>query len=182
MVRCLCNSRAYQRSSRPAGGNETDATWFSHRTVRVLRPDVLYDSLSVALYPPMPKGGRQGFVLIDRVNPIPDVSRDEFIRFFSTRADENTGSTVNQGIPQYLRLMNSSLLEEQSRGLSRFTKTQSEPSELARHLYLAIYSRPPSDEELQRTAEHFIESTDFQNAASGLFWALLNSSEFVLNH
>jgi hypothetical protein len=181
LIRAICNSQAYQRTSTPIDENANDAALFSHMAVRVMRPEVLYDSLSVLLFPPQSKAGDNGPVFVDQVNPIPQVSRDEFVRFFGSLADENKGSVVNQGIPQYLRLMNGSLLEGDVPSFDRYTGTDS-PAQIINDLYLAAYSRYPTDEELERVKEYFENSTDAQAAAAGLFWALINSSEFVLNH
>jgi hypothetical protein len=39
-VRCVCNSEAYQRTSRPVKGNEDDRDFFSHMAVKVMGPEV----------------------------------------------------------------------------------------------------------------------------------------------
>src|SRR5205807_309050 len=44
LIRCVCNSRAYQRSSRPASGNEKDGELFSRMAVKPIEPEALYDS------------------------------------------------------------------------------------------------------------------------------------------
>ena len=49
LYRTLCNSRAYQRTSRPAAGNEDAAgELFSRMAVKPLTPEQLYDSLLAA--------------------------------------------------------------------------------------------------------------------------------------
>lgn len=182
LIRCICNSRTYQRTSRPVAANEMDSELFSHMAVRVIRPHVLYDSLSIVLYPPVAKGGQQKSVTVAHVNPIPEVSRDEFVRFFASVADENTGSVVNQGIPQFLRLMNGSLLDDGASGVQRFAGSHDEPADSIERLYLAAYSRRPTSEELELVQRYFDGSPDPRKASSGLLWTLLNSSEFLLNH
>src|SRR5207249_7482346 len=47
LVRSICNSQAYQRTSRPASGNEKDTELFSHMAVKPVAPEALYDSLTV---------------------------------------------------------------------------------------------------------------------------------------
>jgi hypothetical protein len=47
LVRCVCNSRAYQRTSRPAAGNEADAEHFARMAVKPVGPEALYDSIMV---------------------------------------------------------------------------------------------------------------------------------------
>lgn len=182
VIRCVCNSRAYQRSSRAVAGNERDELWLSHHAVRVMRPEVLYASLSTVLQPVGRKGGPTSAPGFEKAQPLPGVPRDEFLRFFTSRPDENDGSLVNQGIPQFLRLMNSPLLNATGQTGARFAKMQIAPEGMTDALYLAAYARKPSVEE-RRLAEEFLAAPgDERDAVSGLLWILLNSSEFVTNH
>src|SRR5262249_51843248 len=90
LLRCLCLSKAYQRTSKQAVGNETDAEMFSHMTVKPIGPEALFDSLTLVLGesksgparsgkpatgkpPAKPDGGKPS----QPVNP-----RDEFVNFF----------------------------------------------------------------------------------------------------
>lgn len=179
LIRCICNSRAYQRSSRLAPGNERDEKWFSHRLVKVMRPEMLYDSLSAVLQPPGRKGGAKS-LSVERAQPLPGTPRDEFIRFFASRPDENEGSMVNQGIPQFLRLMNGPLLNAaQTTGL-RFAKQDA--GDTIDAVYLAAYSRKPIQEERRTVQEFLAAPTNLPDPTAGLLWTLLNSAEFVTNH
>ena len=181
LIRCICNSRAYQRSSRPVAGNERDDKWLSHRLVKVMRPEVLYDSLSVALQPAGRKGGAKSLT-VDRAQPLRGYPRDEFVRFFGSRPDENEGSFVNQGIPQLLRLMNGPLLNAVDAVGARLAKAGGGADETVDALYLAAYARKPTDEERRVVKETLIAPTGGADPSAGLLWALLNSSEFVTNH
>jgi hypothetical protein len=50
-------------------------------------------------------------------------------------------------------------------------------------LYLTTLSRPPTEQELQiATAAFSAPEATRQNATEDVFWALLNSPEFELNH
>jgi hypothetical protein len=51
-------------------------------------------------------------------------------------------------------------------------------------LYLATLSRPPRADELQRMRSHLEARAgdDPRQSLGDVFWALLNSSEFLLNH
>src|SRR5579859_2785213 len=53
LLRALCNSRAYQRTSKPAGGNgEAGSELFANMAVKVMTPEQLYDSLTQVLGAP----------------------------------------------------------------------------------------------------------------------------------
>ena len=182
LIRCVCNSRAYQRSSRPIAGNERDEKLFSHRLVKVMRPEMLYDSISAALQPPGRKGSKDGKgMTIERAQPLPGISREEFVRFFGSRPDENEGSIVNQGIPQFLRLMNGPLLNVAENFPARSSAKNPAASDPVDAIFLTAYSRKPTDGE-RRAVASFTASADGQDTPSALLWTLLNSAEFVTNH
>ena len=55
LFRAICNSRTYQRTSRPTAGNEkTEEPVFAHQTMKVMTPEQMYDSLARG------RGRRQG--------------------------------------------------------------------------------------------------------------------------
>jgi hypothetical protein len=180
LIRCVCLSRAYQRSSQPVPGSERDDKWISHRLVKVMRPEVLYDSVSIAMQPPGRKGGAKS--MLERAQPIAGVARVEFVRFFGSRPDENEGSTVNQGIPQFLNLMNSPLLNATDLLNARLAKSGVNAGGTIDAAYLAAYSRKPTDEERKTVKQILGAAADEREGYAGLLWTLLNSAEFVTNH
>jgi hypothetical protein len=46
LYKSILLSKAYQRTSKPAAGNDKDETLFSHQAVKVLSPEQLFDSLA----------------------------------------------------------------------------------------------------------------------------------------
>jgi hypothetical protein len=181
VLRIVCSTRAYQRTSRPRPGNAADEQLFSRMAVKPLRPEMLYDSLGVLLFPLQPKAGGkpQGKM---GLQPLPDISRGEFVRLFGTRPDENEGSIVNSGVPQFLRLLNGKLLNEETPGLSRLLKGSPPPGDTIDALYLSALSRRPTTEERQWMTGFVAEHDDQRQAYAGVLWTLVNSAEFVLNH
>ncbi len=53
---------------------------------------------------------------------------------------------------------------------------------LVRRLYLLTFNRPPTDDEIGQARTVFAEAPSRAVGAQDLFWALLNSKEFVFNH
>src|SRR5205807_9877070 len=49
LIRGLCNSQAYQRSSKPDGDNRDDRTLYSHQSIKVLTGEQLFDSLTAVI-------------------------------------------------------------------------------------------------------------------------------------
>jgi len=181
LIRVICNTRAYQRSSSPVSGNDQDETRFSHMAVKPLRPHTLYDVLSIALQPPQAKPGSKNKTHDPTVQPLPGVSRDDFIRFFRARDEARESSQVNQGIPQILHLMNGPLLNNRLPVLDQLIKQDLSPDQMTDALYLTAYSRSPSPAERERIAAFVAEYSDESQAWPAVLWVLLNSSEFLLN-
>jgi hypothetical protein len=149
--------------------------------VKPMRPEMLYDSLSTLLYPPVSKSGGKPQP-VAQVQSLPNNPRDEFVRSFAMRPDDTVGSAVNTGLPQFLKMLNGDLLSRETPGLARLVKGESSPEESIEPIYLAALSRLPTDEE-RRLMRQFVAAEGNSPAAlGGVLWTLLNSGEFVLNH
>ena len=160
LCRTLCNTQAYQRTSRPVTGNEADEKWYSHMAIKVLSPQQLYDSLSAVFgEPSRPQSGAAGR---GRNDP-----RAEFVAFFA-REPNASPLSYEQGIPQLLRMMNSSqFFDRASRGEPRGME----------EAYLRVLSRRPTAEEAKLCRDHLHQGGQMRE----IVWALVNSSEFCLN-
>lgn len=176
LIRGICNSQTYQRTSKPVDGNEEDNILFSHVAVKPLTPEQLFDSLEVVVgRVNAPAGGgrpQQG-----RPQGTP---RQAFIAFFS--GDEGADPTEYQhGIPQALRLMNSPQLNRDSVLLNEAVKLDS-PEKVIEHLYLGTLGRRPSEKALEKMLAHVKKTDNPRKGYGDVLWALLNCSEFTLNH
>jgi hypothetical protein len=185
LIRCVCNSKAYQRTSRPLPENKVDEELYSHMKLKAMTADQLYDSLKVALeHEPAAKTAdrvRGGAVKgKQRGGP-----RDEFRAFFHAEADDDAGVVEEyaHGIPQVLRLMNSSELNNTSTVVARLLKANpTSPDKVIESLYLRSVSRTPTQAEVARARTYVATANDKTKAYGEVFWALLNSSEFLFNH
>ncbi len=186
VFRIVCNTRAYQRTSRPLADNADDEELYSHMAVKPLRPEMLYDSLSVALFPVPPKTGSKPPPVkpqpVSGLQPLPDIPRVEFVRLFGTRTGENEGSIVNSGVPQFLRLLNGSLLNQETPVLDGLLKTRPTPGEAIEALYLTVLTRRPTAAESQLMTGFIAAHDEEREAYAEILWALVNSAEFALNH
>lgn len=181
LVRAICNSQAYQRTSRPVPGNGDDRLLYSHRLVRTMLPEQLYES--VVAVTGRDTGVRRPFVAaIAKKGPFSP--RDQFINFFRV-AEEVDVLEYQQGIPQALRLMNSSATNSLGEAVSAAIKTAGagETDKMIEQLYLRALSRRPTEAETLRLTSFVREHPVSPIAAySDILWSMLNSSEFVLNH
>lgn len=177
LIRAICNSQAYQRTSKPANGNESASeALFSHMAIKALTPEQLYDSLSKVMGEASKNEGNR------RTNGgrVQLGARAAFAAFF--RTDDNADPTEYAGgIPQALRLMNSAQLNRATPLVDQAAKA-SEPQKAVERLYFGTLARRPSGEEVQKMSAHVAKQSDAKKAYGDILWALLNSSEFALNH
>jgi hypothetical protein len=184
LTRCICLTKAYQRTSATVSGNKDDVQFYSHMPVKVMSADMLYDSLAVVLghgvgddakAAPKKKGmnKKQGFA-----GP-----REQFRHFFHAEADDDSGvvEDYTHGIPQVLRLMNSRQTNELGAAVGRLTRGAT-PDRNIETLFLATLSRKPSEVEAKRMQAYLDKASSPSEGYGDILWALLNSGEFVVIH
>ena len=186
LLRVICNSEPYQRTSKPLPDNKDDEVHVARMNIKPFTPDMLYDSLCVAMSTGdinvatgrQPTSGRQKGVA-KGANP-----RDRFIKFFSTR-DENTALTeYTNGIPQILAMLNTEQLNKGSGTVDQIVKAKMPPEKAIETLFLATLSRRPSADDMVLMTKYLdarANQTPTERYA-GMLWILLNTSEFTLNH
>jgi hypothetical protein len=175
LIRAICNSQAYQRTSKSTDKNADAAPdAYARSAIKVLTAEQLYDSLRTvatqgkATADPAPQRGPRG----NNVGP-----RTQFVNFF--QAEDGADPTDYQaGIPQALRLMNAAQLTN-GQGALAMVKGKSQ-EQAVEHLYLATVSRRPTARETE-LVDRLMKKEEAGKVYSDLLWALLNSSEFTLN-
>jgi hypothetical protein len=182
LSRALANSQAYQRTSQPGKGNQSDNQYYSRMPIKVLTPEQLWDSL-VSLFgrePEMPPR-RLGRILLVAQNGVPTTPRGEFVSFFlGDTASAPTDYT--QGIPHALRLLNGLQFNNVEELLARIARPGEDPALAVEALYLATLSRRPMPAESRYMTDYIERQGNRQAACADILWALLKSSEFVMNH
>jgi hypothetical protein len=176
LCRAICQSQTYQRTSKPVAGNAEDDKLFSRMLIKVLTPEQLFDSLVVATGQP---GNRD-----PSGKPINN-PRAEFVNAF--RGEGETDPTdYTRGIPQALRLMNSKQFlnpKNEAFVTKQIVGSAKTSEEAVEQLYLRVLSRPPSADERDRMLKYLAQpGVERQQLYAEILWALLNSSEFSLNH
>jgi hypothetical protein len=185
LTKTLLNSRAYQLSSRPAPGNESDEQNFSHATVKPMPAEVLLDAVSqVTGAPEKFNGWPEGFRAIQVWdNRMPSYFFRVFgrpVRFSVCECERGTDPSIAQA----LHLMNSPEIAAkiQARGGAARTLADSDkkPAAIIDELCLAALTRRPTDAERAKLLEAFADG-DRRAAVADVMWALLNSKEFLYN-
>jgi hypothetical protein len=191
LIRWIVLSDAYGLSSKfgPKLGNAADdptmgsAPPFSHFYVRQMSAEQLYDSLLIATGAHRTQGN------YEEQQRLKDQWLEQFAIAFGT--DENDEATTFDGtIAQTLVMMNGELTRKATSGetgsfLSQISlKAQSsERAKALNELYLAALARRPSRAEVQVANNLLtVQSGNTTTALEDIWWALLNSNEFILNH
>lgn len=171
LCRAIANSQTYQQTSRPGERADAEADLFARMSVKVLTPEQLYDSLTTVVGPPAKSSG-----IKDRFG-----ARHEFCQFFAGDGDP-APIRYKRGIPNVLRLMNSPQFAGQGLDalVSRAGFPDESTDEVIDNLFLEILARRPTAADRQLAHDH-LKSTTSQSGFRQLAWALLMSSEFVLN-
>lgn len=176
LCRAICLSETYQRTSKPIAGNAKDDKLFSRMLVKVLTPEQLFDSLVLATG----NAGNRSPAGKPINNP-----RAEFVSFFRSEGDVDP-TIYNRGIPQALRLMNSGqFLGPRSEAFitKQIVEPGATPAQAVERLYLRVLSRRPSATENKLMLKYVDQpGVERQQLYAEFVWALLNSSEFSLNH
>ena len=184
LIRWIMNSEAYSLTSASTKDNEKDETLFSHMNLKPMTPEQLFDSLIVATAAHKAGGGEdQGRRR--------DAWLGQFVIAFAN--DEGEESLNFQGtIPQALMMMNGELMEKAVGGRSgsfladllergRLQAKGSIEGYVVNNIYLAALSRYPTSRELAAARGFLSNNPDTICVMEDMFWALLNSNEFVLN-
>jgi hypothetical protein len=183
LIRWIMNSEAYQLTSLSNKGNDKDETLFSHMNLKPFSPEQLFDSLIVATAAHKAGGGGDN-----------EAKRNEWMRQFQfafANDEGEEGSSFQGTIPQALMMMNGPLMEQAVGGkagsfLADLLQTAQNHGGrvdlyIINHLYLAALSRPATQGEIAFAQRYFSAYPDTINVMEDIFWALLNSNEFVLN-
>jgi hypothetical protein len=177
LIRAITASKAYQLSSSATDKSQDDPRLFARMSLKGLTAEQLFDSLVIATgYTPEPNRGN---------------ARAEFLAKFANASDKRTEHQTS--ILQALALMNGKLVAdltstdvEKSKTFAAFlTYPYKDTQERLDALFLNTLSRPMRPDEASRLVPYVEKggpSGDSNKALADVYWVLLNSSEFFLNH
>jgi hypothetical protein len=186
LVRDICQSRTYQLSSAANETNAMDDRNFSRAGIRRIRAEVLFDCISQVTetserFTGLPKGAHAVEIADGNIN-----------NYFLTTFGRATRTTVctcevktEPNLSQALHLLNGNTTQDKciSGGVVKnLLKQKRSNDEIIEDLYLRCLSRPPTEVEKKKLEKFFSDDKKPEGVLNDLFWALLNSKEFIFNH
>ena len=187
LIRWITNSDAYQLTSRGTKKNTLDnpaigeTALFTHVYLKPLTAEELYDSLIIATN--AHKSGRSNWEQADAQRR---EWLQQFVRAFGTD-DGSESSSFDGTIPQALMMMNGELVRDAvsikpgSHLHDLMTGKGTEVQKVNR-LFLTALSRQATKTEMAMIQRQLQGDTEPLVVFQDLFWALLNSNEFIFNH
>jgi hypothetical protein len=187
LIRRIMTSHVFGLSSIPTERNVSDLRNFSRYYRHRLRAEVLLDAVNDVLgtteeFAAMPPGSRASEVWTYRASSL-------FLDTFG-RPDPNQDPpcerTSDSTTPQILHLMNSPELNRKlaldTARPAKLAAGHCSNEALAEELYLLVYCRRPTENEVAKARQVLENATDRRRAVEDLFWALMNTPEFLFIH
>lgn len=187
LIRWITLSEAYALSSRITPQNRADdpllgeSPKFTHFYLRQMRAEELYESLLVATEAHKTRGS------YEKQEEEKGKWLQQFtIAFGTDEGDEAT--TFNGTIPQALMMFNGDLIKsatnaEKGSFLAKVADSGMKPGEKIEFLFQSALSRSPSKDEVTIANKLLVaRSGDSKAAMQDMFWAILNSNEFIIQH
>jgi hypothetical protein len=182
ILRTLCNTHSYQRTSRPLPENaEADEKLFARMPVKVIGAQELLASLvTVTGFKENDPARRQPMRPDNQKRP---ATPPTLARFFDSREYDDDPTEFAFGVPQLLKLMNTGLTNRAGEVARRVAQSAAgDRQRVIEDLYLTALSRRPKPAELEKMTAFVAKQTNPQQGYRDVMWALLNSAEFVSNH
>jgi hypothetical protein len=186
LVRDICTSRTYQLSTVPNQSNEGDTRNFAHQTVRRIRAETMLDVISQATetknkFPGLPLGARAVQIADGNVSTY-------FLTTFGRATRESVCSCevkLEPTLSQSLHMLNGDATTNRIRQGGLIPKRLAEkkaPDQVIEELYLRTLTRRPSADETAKLQAALKDEPDKAKGLEDVFWALMNTREFVFNH
>lgn len=188
LVRDICLSRAYNRSSQANESNAHDTRNFAHAVIRRVPAESLLDCLCQVTEAPekfsgLPLGSRAVQIADGAVS-------NYFLTTFGRSARMtvcDAEATTSPSLSQALHLLNGESVHNKivsSRVISKWLDEEKlSPDQVLDRIYVRSLSRMPDDTERASTHEMLAaEGAQPNQVLEDVFWAVLNGREFVFNH
>jgi hypothetical protein len=188
LIRWICNSNPYNLSCVANRSNDKPEheALFSRMIMKAMSPEQLFESLMVATRAEATesKTAKKGL-------------KEKWLGALISNFGDDEGNEVNFNgtVVQALLMMNGkdindAIARPEKGAVAMAIRNVNEPRAI-RELFLLALNRPPTEKEMRTIISQFqlrdprVGMNDYKNPHrryEDLFWALLNSNEFILNH
>ncbi len=186
LVRDICTSRTYQLSTITNQSNEGDTRNFARGGVRRIRAETMLDCISQVTetknkFPGLPLGARAVQIADGNVT-------NYFLTTFGRATRESVCSCevkLEPTLSQSLHMLNGDATTQRIRAgalVSRRLGEKKSPDQIIEEMYLRTLVRKPTPKEMTNLSKALAEEPDKVKVLEDIFWALLNTREFLFNH
>ena len=188
LVRDICLSRTYQLSTQSNATNESDTRNFAKGPIRRIRAEVLLDIISEVTDTP---NKFKGLPLGARAVQIADgKTSNYFLQTFGRASRETVCSCevkMEPNLSQALHLLNGDTVNArivQGNVVKKLLDAKKPAPEVLDELYIRCLGRKPSEDEVKKILPQVVseDKSALKLGLEDVFWALLNSNEFIFNH
>lgn len=186
LVRDVCRSKTYQLATQTTSWNEWDDRNFSHARIRRLRAEVLLDCINQVTGS---SDELAGLPLGGRAIEVPNGDSGNYFLSTFGRASRNTPCScevsTSPTLSQALHLLNGENTTAKiikGQWIDRQLDSGQSPIQVASNIYVNCLSRLPTTTELETISSRLNSAEDAKEELVDLFWAVLNSNEFIFNH
>jgi hypothetical protein len=188
-MRAIVQSAAYQRTSQPLPGNQSENRFYSHYYPKRLMAEVLLDAYSQVTGAPTEfKNYPKGF----RALQLPDSKVESYFLASFGRPERDKTCTCERStepsVTQVLHLFNGDTVNKKLAAkdnmIEKALAAKTSRERIVEEAYLSTLARYPTTEEKAKfvaTLENAGDK-DFRPAVEDVYWALLSSKEFLFNH
>lgn len=186
LVRDICNSQTYQRSTERNESNMGDERNFAHGNVRRIPAEMMLDCISQVTKAP---DKFAGIPLGSRAVQIADGNTSNYFLTTFGRAPRDTvcacEAKTEPTLSQSLHMLNGSAVHnkiQQGGVVKELIAAGKTPPQVIETLYVRALSRKPDQAEMDKLMGVVTSAENPQAGLEDVFWAVLNSREFVFNH
>ena len=186
LVRDICVSRAYQYSTQTNETNESDVRNFSHSTLRRMRAEVMLDAISGVTDT---ENKFRGLPIGANAVQIADGNTSTYFLTTFGRAKRETVCScevkMEPNLSQALHMLNGDTVNSKIAAgnlIGRRIEEQVPHEQIIEEMYIRCFTRKPTEKEMTNLLAIVAEQEDKKQALEDVFWALLNSREFLFNH
>ena len=199
LMRIILNSEAYQRTSETNESNKDDDRYYSHAYLKPLSAEQFFYSMlqatdferlqQVKMEGNKRQGGEDRRGMLRQLENMKREHLEKFL-FLLNNGEMEEIEAFNGTIPQALMMINGSMVndstshEERGSFVNYVLKKWRGPVRRMEYIYLNVLSRLPTNKE-KTYFQRYLERSLYRNkdlAYEDLYWVLLNSAEFSLNH